>query len=93
MGILFAIWLAYKMTPQNSGRPLFSEKFGILQFWLANIGLIGLTFSYSFMRMPMLKGYDYSDPLKIVLIFGIIEAISIFIFIYNIWKSLRKSRI
>jgi hypothetical protein len=71
--------LTYQMIPQYGNNPLFSEKLGILQFWLANAGLIGLALSYPFMRMSMLKGYDYSDPLKIVLIFGSIEVISIFI--------------
>ena len=82
--------LAYTVIPQYSGKPLFSEKLGIIQFWLANIGLIGLSLSYPFMRMYMLKGLDYSLAQTIVIISGVLEAISVFIFIFNIWKSMKK---
>ncbi len=80
--------LAYESIPRFSSKPLYSRKLGMLQFWLANIGLIGLSLSYPFMRMYMLKGNDTSDAFLAVIIFGLIEAISCFIFIYNIWKSM-----
>ncbi|HEY9206302.1 MAG TPA: cbb3-type cytochrome c oxidase subunit I [Candidatus Methanoperedens sp.] len=82
--------LAYMVIPQYSGKSLFSEQLGIIQFWLANIGLIGLSLSYPFMRMYMLKGLDYSLAQTIVIISGVLEAISVFIFIFNIWKSMKK---
>jgi cbb3-type cytochrome oxidase subunit 1 len=80
--------LAYESIPRYTSRALYSKKLGIIQFWLANIGLIGLSLSYPFMRMYDMKGKDYSDALTAVMIFGLIEAISCFIFIYNIWKSM-----
>jgi cytochrome c oxidase cbb3-type subunit 1 len=80
--------LAYESIPRYTSRALFSKKLGIIQFWLANIGLIGLSLSYPFMRMYMLKEKDYSDAITAVMIFGLIEAISCFIFVYNIWKSM-----
>ena len=80
--------LAYETIPRYSSKPLFSRKLGMIQFWLANIGLIGLSLSYPFMRMYMLKEKDYSDAITAVIIFGLIEAISCFVFIYNIWKSM-----
>ena len=80
--MLFGI--AYEIIPPSA------EKLGIIQLWLANIGLIGLSLSYPFMRMYMLKGKDYSDIMISVIIFGIIEAISVFIFIYNIWWQIEK---
>ena len=40
------------------------------------------------MRMCVLKGHDYSGAASMVIIFGSVEAISIFMFIFNIWKSL-----
>ncbi len=87
----FVFGLAYQIIPQYSRKPLFSEKLGILQFWLSNIGLIGLSLSYPFMRMYMVKGLDYSLAQTTVFIFGLFEAISIFIFIFNIWKSMDKT--
>jgi cbb3-type cytochrome oxidase subunit 1 len=80
--------LAYESIPRFSSKPLYSRKLGMWQFWLANIGLIGLSLSYPFMRMYMLKGKDASDAILAVIIFGVIEVISCFIFIYNIWKSM-----
>lgn len=80
--------LAYESIPRYTSRALYSKKLGIIQFWLANIGLIGLSLSYPFMRMYDIKGKDYSDALTAVMIFGLIEAISCFIFIYNIWRSM-----
>ncbi len=82
--------ICYEIIPRFTGKPLFSEKLGIIQFWLGNIGLLGLFISYPFMKMYMVKEKDYSDALSIVIIFGVIEAISIFMFIYNIWKSMEK---
>jgi cbb3-type cytochrome oxidase subunit 1 len=84
----FIFGAAYEIIPHYSGK--FSERLGLIQFWLGNIGLIGLALSYPFMRMYMLKGYDYSNALLLVTLFGLIEAISIFMFIYNIWKSIGK---
>lgn len=80
--------LAYESIPRFTSRALFSRKLGMIQFWLANIGLIGLSLSYPIMRMDMLKERNYSDPMTAVIIFGLVEAISCFMFIYNIWKSI-----
>jgi len=82
--------LCYEIIPRFSGKPIYSENLGLVQFWLANIGLIGLVLSYPFMRMYMLKGYDYSYAQTIVVVFGALEAISIFVFIYNIWNSMER---
>ena len=82
--------ICYQIVPRYSGRRLFSEKLPLIHFWLANIGLVGLALSYPFMRMYMLKGYDYSDALTMVMVFGIIETVSIFMFIINIWKTMGK---
>ncbi|MFZ2411742.1 MAG: cbb3-type cytochrome c oxidase subunit I [Candidatus Methanoperedens sp.] len=86
--LLFGI--CYEIIPRFTGMPLFSEKLGRIQFWLGNIGLVGLFFSYPFMKMYMVKQKDSSDALLMVMIFGTIVAISFFMFIYNIWKSMEK---
>lgn len=86
----FIFGAAYEIIPHYSGRAIFSENLGYIQFWLSNIGLIGLALSYPFMRMYTLKGKDSSDAALMVILFGSIEAISIFMFIYNIWNSIGK---
>ena len=87
----FVFGAAYEIIPRYSGKPLFSEKLGFIHFWLGNIGLVGLALSYPFMRMFMLREKDFSDALLIVTLFGMIVTISIFMFIYNIWKSIGKT--
>ncbi len=86
----FIFGAAYEIIPHFSGSPVFSERLGYIHYWLGNIGLIGLTLSYPFMRMYMLKGKDASEASLVVILFGLIMAISIFMFIYNIWKSTGK---
>ncbi len=86
----FIFGAAYEIIPHYSGRAIFNENLGYIHFWLGNIGLIGLVISYPFMKMYMLKGKDASDAALMVILFGSIEAISIFMFIYNIWKSIGK---
>ncbi len=86
--LLFGI--CYEIIPRFTGKPMFSEKLGRIQFWLGNIGLLGLFFSYPFMKMYMVKQKDASDALLMVMLFGVIEAISFFVFIYNMWKSMEK---
>ncbi|MDD5615216.1 MAG: hypothetical protein PHH85_03355 [Candidatus Methanoperedens sp.] len=88
----FIFGAAYEIIPHYSGRAVFSEKLGYIHFWLGNIGLVGLTLSYPFMRMYMLKEKDASDAVLMVILFGLIEAISIFLFICNIWKSISKAK-
>jgi cytochrome c oxidase cbb3-type subunit 1 len=88
----FIFGAAYEIIQHYSGHGIFSEKLGYIHFWLGNIGLIGLVLSYPFMKMYMLKGKDASDAALMVILFGLIEAISVFLFIYNIWKSISKER-
>jgi len=88
----FIFGSSYEIIPLYSGTSVFNEKLGYIHFWLGNIGLVGLTFSYPFMRMYMLRGKDASDAMLMVILFGLIETISIFMFIYNIWKSISKEK-
>ncbi len=84
--------LCYEIIPRSCSRSVYSENLGIAHFWLAAVGLIGMSLSYPFMKMYMLKGYDYSDVVRLVLLFGVIETVSIFMFIYNIWKTISNEK-
>ncbi len=86
----FIFGVSYEIVPRFTGKHLFSEKLAYVHLWSANIGLIGLSISYPFMRMAMLRGLDYYTAQITVIVFGLLEAISIFIFIFNIWKSMRE---
>ncbi|MGD1074922.1 MAG: hypothetical protein ABR903_02405 [Thermodesulfovibrionales bacterium] len=76
--------VGYHILPRFAGRPLKSPKIGELQFWLANIGLIGLLLFYTLStgnpETPLYSGIATG--------FGVLEALSIFLFFYNILATL-----
>jgi len=75
--------VGYHVLPRFSGRPLKYPKMGELQFWLANIGLIGMLLFYVlgvFNPVPAFKALS--------IVFGIIEVFSIILFFYNMLATL-----
>lgn len=66
--------VGYHILPRFSGKPLPYPKLGTLQFYLANIGLVGLV--------------SFRPIHPIVEIFAGIQVISIGLFVANIWMSL-----
>jgi cbb3-type cytochrome oxidase subunit 1 len=75
--------VGYHVLPRFSGRPLKYPKMGELQFWLANIGLIGMLLFYVlgvFNPVPAFK--------TLSIVFGIIEVFSIILFFYNMLATL-----
>src|SRR6266498_2248419 len=76
--------VGYHILPRFMGKPLKSPKMGKLQFWLANIGLIGMLFFYSIGSFsPELDIFG-----KLSIAFGIIEAFSILLFFYNMLSTI-----
>jgi cbb3-type cytochrome oxidase subunit 1 len=74
--------VGYHILPRFMGRPVYSQRLGNLQAWLANITLIGLSFSW--MMEAALGGLWHG----LVVLFGIGQGVSIFMFIFNLWKSM-----
>jgi len=72
------------ILPRFSGRPLYSQEMARVQFWLANIGLIGMILSWSFLGHRRALAYQ-----AFLVFFGAIEAIAILIFVYNIQRTIR----
>lgn len=69
--------VGYHIFPRFSGRPLWSEPLATLQFWTAEIGLIGMCLFY---------------PLNInilFIVFSSISVISVFLFLLNILKTVK----
>ena len=66
--------VGYHILPRFSGTPLASPKIGNLQFYLANIGLVGLV---SFRPIHPLAE-----------IFAGVQVVSVGLFVFNIWMSL-----
>ncbi len=75
--------VGYHILPRFSGKPLFSNRLGELQFWLANAGLIGLT------GIAMTGQNNAGGSLYTLFVLsGLIEVLSILIFGYNMIMTL-----
>lgn len=75
--------VGYHVLPRFSGRPLKYPKMGELQFWTANIGLIGMLLFYA------MEVYNPSQAYKMSSVaFGAVEVFSIVLFLYNMLATL-----
>ena len=66
----------YQMLPMLSLKQLYSEKIGNIQFWLMNLGLIGIFLSY------------LANKTLLIVIFSFILALAVYLFGYNIYRTL-----
>ena len=71
--------VGYHILPRFTGKPLKSPKMGEVQFWLANVGLIGMLLFYTLGSFHPETGMYRA----LTVIFGIIEVFSILLFFYN----------
>lgn len=77
--------VAYHILPRFQGRLLYSERMAEVQFWLANVGLLGLVI------LDGVEVYWPALPLKIPLaLAGVAAAVSIYLFVANLWLTFRQ---
>ncbi len=82
--VTFVIFgVAYHILPRFRGRPLYSERLAWWQFWLANIGLVGLLIFMSVSAYQLLDSLRYLQAA-----FGALLALSIYLFVYNMLRTL-----
>ncbi len=75
--------VGYHILPKFMGRRLYSTKLGEVQFWMANVGLIAMLLSYT------TNVYSPSNALVMITVAaGMLETASIFLFFYNMMKTL-----
>jgi len=75
--------LSYLFVPSFAHSFLYSFKLAKLQFWLMNIGVIGLTVSFSGL-LP------YSPDIKYLVIASLsIQAVALYAHTYNLWRTMR----
>jgi cytochrome c oxidase cbb3-type subunit 1 len=75
--------VGYHILPRFSGKPLHSNRLGEIQFWLANIGLIGLAL------IATVEQVSPGDTLYgIYLTSGVLALLSILMFGYNMIMTL-----
>ena len=70
--------VGYHLLPVFAGTDLYSLRLAEIQFWLQNIGLIGLAFT-----MPYRDASNNGTE-----VFGSISLLAIYIFVYNVARSL-----
>ena len=76
--------VGYHILPRFSGRPLHSKRLAWVHLYLSNLGLVGLALFWA------IAGYAGGGAMRLPLaIFGAILAISIYIFVYNMWRTVK----
>ena len=75
--------VGYHVLPRFSGRPLKYPKMGELQFWAANIGLIGMLAFYTLNIYTPIAIFNSG-----AIAFGGLEVFSIALFFYNMLATL-----
>ncbi len=75
--------VAYHILPRFSGRTLHSVRLAQAHLWLSNVGIIGLVVFWSF---AVRRGEPF---MTISGVFGAILAISIYFFVYNMWRTIK----
>lgn len=75
--------VGYHILPRFMGRPLYSNKIGEAQFYLANISLVAMLVFYT------LNIYNPSSMYRMLtVVSGAVQAITIFLFFYNMLMTL-----
>ncbi|MDO8473239.1 MAG: cbb3-type cytochrome c oxidase subunit I [Dehalococcoidia bacterium] len=75
--------IGYHILPRFRGRPLHSEKLAWFQFWVANVGLLGLSLVNTLVAYEVLKGVSYLQ-----VVFGVLLVLSMYLFIHNMFRTL-----
>ena len=75
--------VGYHILPRFMGRPLYSNKIGETQFYLANISLVAMLLFYT------LNVYSPGDLYHtLTVVSGAVQALAIFLFFYNMLMTL-----
>jgi len=75
--------VAYHILPRFSGRPLWSERLAEAHFWLANVGLIGMSGGW-------VARYSYGTTIPLTL-FSFVEAVAVLLFVINMFKTVKST--
>jgi cbb3-type cytochrome oxidase subunit 1 len=77
--------VAYHIMPRFSGRALHNVRLAIVHVWLANIGLALQVFGF------VLRPHWREPGMLGIAIGGTISAVGVFMFIYNIWRTIGRA--
>lgn len=79
--------VGYHVLPRFRGKELYSKPMANVQFWTANIGLVGMTIFYT---ISVYLGGKLTDYLLVL--FGIVMVISILLFVINLLATFREEK-
>ena len=79
--------VGYHVLPRFRGKELYSKPMANIQFWTANIGLIGMA---TFYTISVYFGGRLTDYLLVL--FGITMAVSILLFVINLLATFREEK-
>ncbi len=75
--------VGYHILPRFMGRPLYSNRIGEAQFYLANVSLVGMLAFYT------LNVFDPGGMYRtLTVLFGVVQMFTIFLFFYNMLMTL-----
>jgi len=75
--------VGYHVLPRFSGTPLYSRKLSIVQFWVANIGLIGMTAGWG------MQAHNHDGARQILAVFGSVTFLSLMLFVFNMMMTVK----
>jgi cytochrome c oxidase cbb3-type subunit 1 len=76
--------VGYHILPRFVGKLLRSVSMGVAQFWLANVGLLGMLLFYTLMQFhPEVPAYR-----SLTVLSGVVEVLSVLLFFYNMTVTL-----
>ena len=77
--------VGYHVLPRFRGKELYSKPMANLQFWTANIGLVGMAIFYT---LSVYGNVKFAETLLIL--FGIVMVVSILLFVINMLATFRE---
>lgn len=76
--------VGYHILPRFRGKPLYSDKLGDIQFWVANIGLVVMTVA----KAISLSVTGAALWTGIAIVGAFISVAGVLIFVLNLWKTI-----
>ena len=76
--------VAYHVIPRFTGHPLHSRRLAVVQWWLANAGLVVFVLGLALLPQTM-----FATPARIVTAAGgLLSGAAAYAFVYNIWRTI-----
>lgn len=82
--------VAYHVIPRFTGIPLHSRRLAGLHWWGANLGLAGMIAGFA-LRASGTGSVDFSTA--VLSVGGMASAVSAYLFVYNIWRTIDGRRV